>query len=112
MTPYDVAADCVSLDGSETITLTLRRPEGVSVVTVAGALKRSLARREESHAGIALVGDEIVWHVPHSALPAGEQIQPGDTVTAGNDVWTIVAAQHATFGTRWRCACRRQPDAA
>jgi hypothetical protein len=109
MLSSDLAADCTLLDGSESVSVTLRRPEGWTTIVVAGALRGSIARGETNFDGVTLIGDETVWHVPHASLGADQKLQPGDSIAAGDEVWSIVATQHNTFGTRWRCACRKQP---
>lgn len=107
MTSSDLAADCISLDGGETVSVSLRRSDGIIAVTVAGALRRALARQERPVDGVSLAEDGLVWHVPQAALPEGYQLQPGDHVVAGDEIWTIIAAEKQSLGTRWRCVCRR-----
>lgn len=109
MTPSDLSADCVSLDGSETVSVTLRRPDGRIVVSVAGALRRALSRSARAFDGLSLVGDEIVWHLPQLGLGADEELHPGDTITVGGEVWSLLAVSRESLNTRWRCTCRRQP---
>lgn len=109
MNATDLAADCTLLDGSETVSVTLLRPEGRTSITVAAALRRSLARELTAFDGVTLRGDETVWHIPQSALGTAIELQPGDTIAVGSEVWSIIRAQLETFGSRWRCTCRRDP---
>jgi hypothetical protein len=109
MNAADLANDCLSLDGSETVSVTLRRPQGRTTLTVAAALRRSLARDLREFEGVTLRGDEIVWHIPGSLLGAGQELQPGDTISVGVEVWSIVRVQRETLGSRWRCTCRAAP---
>lgn len=60
MNAADLAADCLSLDGSETVSVTLRRPEGRITLTIAAALRRALTRDQREFEGVTLRGDEIV----------------------------------------------------
>lgn len=109
MLSSDIASDCTLLDGSESVSVTLRRPEGRTTIVVDGALRRTISRDAKAFDGVTLIGDETVWHIPHAPLGIGQALQPGDSIAAGNEVWSIVASQHETLGTRWRCACRKQP---
>ena len=104
----DLAADASLADGSETVTVTLKRAEGETQISVAGALRRALGRPHAFYAGMVIQGDEVVWNVPHQPL-AGADLRRGDTVAeAGGTVWTILSAARLTLGTRWRCVCRKE----
>jgi len=109
MNSSDLAADCLGLDGAEAVSVVLRGPDGSMTVAVAGALRRVLSRRAQAFDGVTLTGDELVWHLPAGAFAAGQSPRPGDTIETQDEVWSIVAASHETFGTRWRCLCRRRP---
>lgn len=105
----DLASDCTLLDGSENVSVTLRRPDGRTTIVVDGALRMAMHRSANNFDGVTLIGDETIWHVPHVSLGPGATLQPGDSIAAGNEVWSIIAAVHEALGTRWRCACRKQP---
>ncbi len=109
MTPFDLASDCTLLDGSETVSVALLRPEGRTTITINGALRRALARSERAFDGVTLQGDEITGHIPDGGFVDGQELQPGDTITAGSEVWSIITVRRETLGTRWRCACRKEP---
>src|SRR5262245_58997084 len=108
MNANDLAQDALAFDGAENVAVTLRRADGQIALSVAGALRGPLARGERDFAGVTLSGDEVVWHVPDAAL-AGNEIHPGDSISAGAQAWVVVAVEHSTLGTRWRCVCRLQP---
>lgn len=108
MLSSDLSADCTLLDGAENVSVTLRRPEGKTTIVVAGALRRTLVRDATTFDGVRLAGEETVWHIPQGGLGAGVLLQPGDTIAAGEEVWSIVASQLQTLASRWRCACRKQ----
>lgn len=104
----DINDDLALADGSESVTVTLKRVDGDTALPVAGALRRVLDRSHQSFASVALIGDELVWNVPDNQL-AGAELQRGDTITdAASIVWTILAAEKLTFATRWRCLCRKE----
>jgi hypothetical protein len=105
----DLSSDCTLLDGSRSVSVTLRRPEGRTTIVVAGALRRAIGRQRKSFDGVTLIGDETIWHIPSAPFAAGQELQPGDSIAAGSEVWTIVTSQQETLDTRWRCACRKQP---
>lgn len=109
MNPTDLASDCTPLDGAESVSVTLRQPEGTTVLTLDHALRRVLRRQAGNFDGVALQGDEVTWHLLQSELGAGIEPQPGDTIAAGEQVWAIVSLEQEALGTRWRCHCRRQP---
>lgn len=109
MDSSDLASDCTRLDGTQSVSLTVRQPEGTIVLTLDHALRRTLHRQQENFEGVALQGDEVSWHLLQSELGAGIEPQPGDTISASDQVWTIVSLEQEALGTRWRCRCRRQP---
>ena len=109
MLPSEIAADCTSLDGSESVSVTLRRPEGATVVPVAGALRRVVTRSAQTYDGLTLTGDETVWHLPASAFAAGQEPHPDDTIETPTEVWSIASVRREALATRWRCVCRRRP---
>lgn len=104
----DIAHDLSLADGSETVTVTLKRVDAETQVPVTGALRRALGRPHAFYSGVALQGDELVWNVPH--VPLGEaELQRGDTIAdSAGSVWTILSAARVTLGTRWRCVCRKE----
>lgn len=105
----DLASDCTLLDGSENVSVTRHRPEGSTTIVVASALRMAMRRSANNFDGVTLIGDETIWHVPQVSLGLGATLLPGDSIAAGNEVWSILAAVHEALGTRWRCACRKQP---
>ncbi|MFN0051076.1 MAG: hypothetical protein ACKV0T_02735 [Planctomycetales bacterium] len=109
MLPSDLTLDSLQLDGAQTVSITLRRPEGRTTITVANALRRALTRDSRSFDGVQLRGGDTVWHVPQAALPGSVELFPGDTLADGTDTWSIEAATREALGTRWRCECRRMP---
>lgn len=105
----DLTTDCTRLEGSESVSVTFRRTDGRLTIVVDGALRRAVSRSARSFDGVTLVGDETIWHLPQASLTTGLTPQPGDSIAAGTEVWSIVAADQLTLGTRWRCACRKLP---
>jgi len=106
--PLDINDDLALADGSESVTVTLKRADGATALPVAGALRRVLDRSHQSFGGVALLGDELIWNIPAKQLE-GAELQRGDTITDGSSiVWTILAAEKLTFATRWRCLCRKE----
>lgn len=104
----DIDNDISLADGSESVTVTLKRADGDTALAVVGALRRVLDRSYQSFGGVALIGDELVWNVPDNQL-AGAELQRGDTITdAASISWTILAAEKLTIATRWRCLCRKE----
>jgi hypothetical protein len=100
--------DSTLADGVETVTVTLKRAEGETEITVPGALRRGLVRPHETYSGVALQGEELVWNIPHEPLDDAS-LQRGDTIAdAADSVWTILSASLLTLGTRWRCVCRKE----
>lgn len=105
----DITTDCTHFEGSESVSVTFRRADGRTTIVVDGALRRAVSRSARSFDGVTIVGDETIWHIPHVSLSSGLTPQPGDSIAVGAEVWSIVAADQVTLGTRWRCACRKQP---
>ena len=104
----DIGHDMSLADGSETVTVTLKRAGGETAIEVAGALRRALGQPHQLFGGIALEGNEVVWNVPASPL-GGDDLRRGDTITDAQAIaWTILAAAKLTLGTRWRCICRKE----
>src|SRR5437868_12691753 len=109
MTSSDLAPDSGSLDGAETVSVVLQRPEGQTSVAIAGALRRAVSHDDRSFNGLRLNGIETVWHIPTASFGPDQGLQPGDTISAGSDVWSILMARREALGSRWRCICRKRP---
>ena len=108
MFPTDIAADALDFDGGVTVTLNQKRAGAVTPVTVNSAISGPLScRQRESLSGFGLVGTERNW-----SLNAGDVgsagVQPGDFIDDGTKRWTILSADLATLGNRWRCVTRQQ----
>jgi hypothetical protein len=105
----DLNSDIALADGSETVSVTLRRADGQTTIVVAGGLRRSTSARLHETKELSLRGEETVWHLPAAALGGTVSLEAGDTITANGTTWSITVAALETLGTRWRCACARQP---
>lgn len=97
------------VDGTETVTLTLKRTAGATVLNnIAGVLRRGLSKADASFGGLSLAGDEVVFNIPNSQLD-GNTLEVGDVITDGSAViFTLVRAARLAGGSRWRCICRKQ----
>ncbi len=96
----------LSADGLEAVTLYRRGvTSGASGQAVAHALRRSTATRAAAAtAGQATVG-EAVWHLPAEELSRPPEV--GDVILdAESRRWTVLEAQIAALGSRWRCLAR------
>ena len=108
MTQPDTSAHYLFWHNTEAVTLTVQRSAGATAVAGVTALRRALSRGEHAAGGAHLHEENVAWNLPH-ALLAGQEPQPGDTLTDSvGVVWMIAAVQRLTWGTRWRCLCRPQ----
>ena len=108
MLATDIAADSLSFDGGLTVTLNQKRAGVVTPVTVRNATASPVGRRQsESLGGVGLVGGERNWSL--NAVDVGAAgVQPGDMIDDGTNHWTVLSADLATLGNRWRCVTRQQ----
>ena len=108
MFPADIAGDSLTFDGGQSVTLNQKRAGVVTPVSVRNAMSSPLTNRQiEALGGVGLVGTERNWDLPAGDVgPAG--VQPCDVIDDGATRWTILTADLATLGSRWRCVTRRQ----
>jgi len=104
----DIAGDSLSFDVGQSVTLNQKRAGVVTPVSVRNATSGPLTNRQiEALGGVGIVGTERNWSLPAVDVgPAG--VQPGDSVDDGTSRWTVVSADLATLGNRWRCVTRKQ----
>ncbi len=108
MLPADIAADALAFDGGASVTLNQKRAGTVTAVTVRNATSGPLSSgQREALGAVGVVGTERQWSLNAADVgPAG--VQPGDAIDDGASRWTVLSADLATLGTRWRCVTRRQ----
>ncbi len=104
----DIAADSLTFDGGQSVTLNQKRAGVVTPVAVRNATSGPLTNRQiEALGNVGLVGTERHWSLAAEDVgPAG--VQPGDFLNDGANNWTILSADLATLGNRWRCVTRKQ----
>jgi hypothetical protein len=108
MFPTDIAPDSLGFDGGQTVTLNQKRAGAVTPVSVRNATSGPLSRRQkETIGGFGLIGGERNWSLS-AADVGGSGVQPGDVIDDGTNRWTILSADLATLGNRWRCVTRQQ----
>jgi hypothetical protein len=104
---WDITNDAAVFDGTEELwLLVIEGGEVAETVVVSGALRGTLQRGAAgSHTGLALVPEEVVFHLPAAAL-AGRTPRVGDALrdAAGRE-YSVLAAALASRGTRWVCRC-------
>jgi hypothetical protein len=108
MQATDIAADALAFDGGASVTLNQKRAGTVTPVTVRNATSGPLTSRPRDALGaVGVVGTERQWSLNAADVgPAG--VQPGDAIDDGTTRWTVLSADLATLGTRWRCVTRKQ----
>ena len=106
--PADIAADSLAFDGGQSVTLNQKRAGTITPVSVRNATSGPLTNRQiEALGEMGIVGTERNWSLVASDVgPAG--VQPGDVLDDGANRWTVLSADLATLGNRWRCVTRRQ----
>jgi hypothetical protein len=104
----DIAADSLAFDEGQPITLNQNRAGTVTPVSVRNATSGPLTNRQiEALGSVGIVGTERNWSLAAGDVgPAG--VQPGDVIDDGAHRWTVLSADLATLGSRWRCVTRRQ----
>ncbi len=99
----DIAADCLLVDGTETVTL-----HSTSVVTIEGAKRGGLALSEMEFRQLGLESSDLAWNLPGVEL-AGVEPRQGDTIEdAGGTFWTILSIAKSPLTLVWRAVTRRQ----
>jgi hypothetical protein len=101
------------MPGRETVTFTPWSTAGAGTpVSVPGAYRRVLRRREENRAEWIVDREQVEWILPNAALaPTVPQLLDTVTETVG-DVWTVTTISHELLGAVWRLGCvRRRPAA-
>ena len=107
----DIAADSLAFDGGTIVTLLQKRAGMVNPVSVHNATNGPLTSRQlETGGAVGVVGSERNWSLNAADVgPAG--VQPGDVIDDGaSNHWSVLAADLATLGNRWRCVTRLQPQ--
>ncbi len=108
MQSTDIAADALAFDGGISVTLNQKRAGTVTPVTVRNATSGPLTSRQlEALGSVGVVGSERQWSL-NAADVGSAGVQPGDAIDDGTSRWTVLTAELATLGTRWRCVTRRQ----
>jgi len=104
----DIAGDSLTFDGGQPVTLNQKRAGTVTPVSVRNATSSPLTTRQiEALGGVGIVGTERNWSLAASDVGSAG-VQPGDVLDDGANRWTVVTADLATLGNRWRCVTRRQ----
>jgi hypothetical protein len=99
----EIAADCLLVDGTETVTL-----HSTSVVSVAGAKRGPLVLEEIEFRQVGLESADLGWNLPDASL-AGVAPRQGDAIEdASGTFWTILSAKHSPLTGVWRAVTRRQ----
>ena len=104
----DIATDSLAFDGGWPVTLNQKRAGTVNLVSVRNATNGPLTNRQIQALGdLGLTGTERNWSLDAADVgPAG--VQPGDVIDDGANLWSVVSADLATLGNRWRCVSRKQ----
>ena len=109
VTAADIETDAQRFDGTETINLTIS--DATVLSDIENCLREALSRDERSYAGVDLIGNEVVWHIPAKDLTdaqAGAEPEQGNIITDSvPKKFAVLAVEHDTLGTRWRCLTRR-----
>jgi hypothetical protein len=104
----DIAGDALTFDGGQSVTLNQKRAGVVTPVAVRNATSGPLTNRQiEALGGVGLVGSERNWSLPAVDVGAAG-VQSGDFLDDGANRWTVLSADLATLGSRWRCVTRKQ----
>ncbi|MGE5192812.1 MAG: hypothetical protein ACM3U2_09935 [Deltaproteobacteria bacterium] len=104
----DIAGDSLVFDGGIAVTLNQKRAGVVTPVTVRSAASGPLTSRQREALGAAgIVGTERQWSL-NAADVGSAGVQPGDSIDDGTSRWTVLSAELATLGARWRCVTRKQ----
>jgi hypothetical protein len=104
----DIAPDALAFDGGASVTLIQKRAGTVTPVTVRSATSGPLtSRQREALGAVGVAGTERQWSL-NAADVGSAGVQPGDAIDDGTSRWTVVSAELATLGTRWRCVTRKQ----
>jgi len=99
----DVAADCLLVDGTETVTL-----HGASVVVVEGAKRGILSLGEMEFRQIGMESSDLAWNLPQQNL-ASLVPRRGDALEDATGVfWTIQSATRSPLTGVWRVITRQQ----
>ncbi len=102
---FDFTQGSKFLHGTSTVTHTHKTAGGNTADSVPYADKELVQIQEESGAWV-LSSTDCTWH-----LPAGEMAsapEPGDTITDGTDVWTILDATREPLTNIWQCRCTKE----
>lgn len=86
------------------VTVRFLRPGTSIAADVTHALSRPTQLLHVERSDWQYTVHDQVWHLPTAELPVAPQ--PGDVVVAGDERWTVLAAQATALGRRWRCVCR------
>ena len=101
----DIAGDAAIADGFEAVTVALKGTATQPSRSVANALRRQVTDDEDQLEAVYVGQDLTVWNIPETQMTSGDQMNPGDTVTAGTEVWTVLDVRYQTLRTRFRCVC-------
>jgi hypothetical protein len=106
----DIATDSLAFDGGTIVTLVQKRAGMGNPASVRNATSGPLTNRQlETLGAVGLVGSERNWSLNAADVgPAG--VQPGDVIDDGANRWSVLTADLATLGNRWRCVTRLQPQ--
>jgi hypothetical protein len=98
----DVSADCLLVDGTETVML-----HSTAAVTVAGAKRGQLTLAEIEFRQVGLESSDLAWNLPDVNL-AGVRPRRGDAIEDGSGAqWTIQSVSFAPLTGVWRAITRR-----
>lgn len=102
--PFDPGDDLARVaDGLEKVTIT--RPGSSVAAVVAHALRSRVYDRGVAESAGRYTANDVAWHLPVSELPDAPQV--GDVILdAEGRRWTVLDAEKASLGSRWRCAAR------
>lgn len=108
----EIDDDYLMFDGTESVTLTLRRVSGDVEVSIANALRQPMTRRFAQAGGVSIEEADTVFSVPDAQLnPSGNgrRVQSLDLVEdAAGVVYVVIQAMQATLRTRWDLICNRK----
>ena len=98
----DLTQDYKFVHGSVTITHTHKTESGNTTDSVPYAEKESVLLMDGGGAKY-MSGTDCTWYLPGNE--AASSPKPGDTITHGTDVWTILDAAREPLTNVWQCRC-------
>ncbi len=103
----DVSTDHLIFDNTESVTVTLKRAGGESVVQIDNALEQQVDRREVEAAGVRITGKVKSWSIAKAEMGSKEFME-GDTVKNSDGVWTVKSVNLKTWNSSWVVVCQKE----